>query len=107
MRKLNPIKEKTKELAEHGCEGLWLYSELLMMVKTHQDQYESNNSALDTKLAEYQSRGTASTSCSVNEPELLFPDPTYWIFWIRHYRKVKQKSIKGTQQDLNIVSVMN
>ncbi len=35
-----------------------MYSELLGMVKTHQDQYESNNSALDTKLAEYQSRGT-------------------------------------------------
>jgi hypothetical protein len=36
---------------------LWLVSELLTMVKSHQDQYESNNSALDAKLADYQSRG--------------------------------------------------
>jgi hypothetical protein len=57
-RKLSLINEKTKELAVHSCESLRRYSELLGMVKTHQDQYESNNSALDTKLAEYQSRGT-------------------------------------------------
>jgi hypothetical protein len=62
------IRTKIASFRTTGCEGLRLHSELLGMVKTHQDQYESNNSALDTKLAEYQSRGTAS---SVADPECL------------------------------------
>ena len=47
-----------------GCGGV--ISELVRMVKSHQDQYESNNSALDAKLAEYQSKGVCLLSLQSN-----------------------------------------
>ena len=53
-----------------GCGGV--ISELVRMVKSHQDQYESNNSALDAKLAEYQSKGICLLSLQSNYRFCLF-----------------------------------
>jgi len=53
----NQRKEELKEIASD-------FSQLLQLVKQHQDQYEDNNSLLNQKLRSYEARGFLSSNLS-------------------------------------------